>query len=81
MSSPLSAVSSPGRGYNNKRRSKSGVESAGSWDSAALVLAGPRQVRDLFVEGRRIVASGQIATLDIGPVLHRQRALARGLAK
>ncbi|MAY86928.1 MAG: 8-oxoguanine deaminase [Pseudooceanicola sp.] len=59
----------------------SGVESAGSWDSAALVLAGPRQVRDLFVEGRRVVASGQIATLDIGPVLHRQRALARGLAK
>lgn len=45
----------------------SGVESAGSWDPAALVLAGPRRVRDLFVEGRRIVEDGRCLTLgDIG---------------
>ena len=41
----------------------SGLESAGSWDPAALVLAGPRQVRDLFVEGRRIVENGRCTTL------------------
>ena len=41
-----------------------GLESAGSWDPAALVLAGPRMVRDLFVEGRRIVAEGRLATVD-----------------
>jgi cytosine/adenosine deaminase-related metal-dependent hydrolase len=29
----------------------SGVESAGSWDPAAILLAGPSRVRDLFVEG------------------------------
>ncbi|MEY4779617.1 MAG: hypothetical protein RLZZ607_930, partial [Pseudomonadota bacterium] len=33
----------------------SGVESAGSWDPAALLLAGPTRVRDLFVEGRQVV--------------------------
>ncbi len=41
----------------------SGLESAGSWDPAALVLAGPRQVRDLFVDGRRIVEDGVCVTL------------------
>ncbi|PHQ79048.1 MAG: 8-oxoguanine deaminase, partial [Thalassobium sp.] len=32
----------------------SGVESAGSWDAAALLLAGPTRVRDLIVEGREV---------------------------
>ncbi|MGI1662705.1 8-oxoguanine deaminase [Palleronia sp. KMU-117] len=41
-----------------------GLESAGSWDPAALVLAGPGRVRDLFVEGRRIVSDGQLVTVD-----------------
>lgn len=58
-----------------------GVEAAGSWDAAALVLAGPRRVRDLFVEGRRVVAERQIVSLDIAPHLTRQRQLARGLAE
>ncbi|MEL7091790.1 MAG: 8-oxoguanine deaminase [Pseudomonadota bacterium] len=58
----------------------SGVHSAGSWDPAALVLAGPQAVRDLFVEGRQIVRDGQITTLDLPKVLERHRALARGLA-
>ncbi|WP_422072237.1 8-oxoguanine deaminase [Tranquillimonas rosea] len=57
----------------------SGIESAGSWDAAALCLAGPRLVRDLFVEGRRIVRDGVLTTLDLGPVLERQRRLACGL--
>ncbi|MHA7874306.1 8-oxoguanine deaminase [Roseivivax sp.] len=58
-----------------------GVESAGSWDPAALLLAGPTRVRDLFVEGRQVVRDGQIATLDLPAVLERQRHLARRLAE
>ncbi|WP_424984536.1 8-oxoguanine deaminase [Microbulbifer sp. S227A] len=54
-----------------------GVESAGSWDPAALLLAGPTRVKHLFVEGRQIVADGQIATLDMGAVIRRQTELAR----
>ena len=57
----------------------SGIESAGSWDPAALLLAGPTAVRDLFVEGRQIVRDGQVTTLDIGAVIARQTMLARRL--
>lgn len=51
----------------------SGVESAGSWDPAALLLAGPRRVRDLIVNGRRIVQGGQIATIDLPRALEQHR--------
>ncbi|GLQ27288.1 8-oxoguanine deaminase [Sulfitobacter pacificus] len=57
----------------------SGIEAAGSWDPAALLLAGPTTVRDLFVEGRQIVRDGQVTTLDLGVVIARQNTLARGL--
>ena len=57
----------------------SGVESAGSWDAAALLLAGPTRVRDLFVEGRQVVRDGQMATIDLPRVIVRQNVLARGL--
>jgi len=57
-----------------------GVDSAGSWDPAALMLAGPTRVRDLFVEGRQVVRDGQIATLDLPRVIERQNAIARSLA-
>ncbi len=43
----------------------SGIDSAGSWDPAALLLAGPRKVRDLFVEGRQVVRNGELVTLDL----------------
>ncbi|WP_458791255.1 8-oxoguanine deaminase [Yoonia sp. MH D7] len=56
-----------------------GVESAGSWDPAALVLAGPNKVRDLFVEGRQIVSHGLITTIDLPRVIARQNGLARAL--
>ena len=56
-----------------------GVEAAGSWDKAALLLAGPTQVKHLFVEGRQVVRDGHIATVDMGPVLARQEALVRDL--
>jgi len=58
----------------------SGVESAGSWDPAALLLAGPTQVRDLFVEGRQVVRDGQIATIDLPRVIEVQNRLAVALA-
>ncbi|RFP88351.1 8-oxoguanine deaminase [Rhodobacteraceae bacterium 63075] len=57
----------------------SGIESAGSWDPAALLLAGPAKVRDLFVEGRQIVENGQFPHLDAGKIIARQNALARAL--
>ena len=56
-----------------------GIESAGSWDPAALLLAGPTRVRDLFVEGRRIVAEGQMATIDLPRVIEDQNRLAQRL--
>jgi cytosine/adenosine deaminase-related metal-dependent hydrolase len=42
----------------------SAIDSAGSWDPAALLLAGPRQVRELYVEGRAVVREGRLATVD-----------------
>ena len=58
----------------------SGVHSAGSWDPAALLLAGPTAVRDLFVEGRQVVRDGQITTIDLAAQVARQNHLAKGLA-
>lgn len=57
-----------------------GVESAGSWDPAALLLAGPQKVRNLMVEGRQVVRDYQLATLDLPGLLERQRDLALKLA-
>ncbi|MBY6157886.1 8-oxoguanine deaminase [Pseudooceanicola nitratireducens] len=58
----------------------SGVESAGSWDPAALLLTGPTRVRDLFVEGRQVVRGGQVTTIDLPRVVERANRLARALA-
>lgn len=59
----------------------SGIDSAGSWDPAALLLAGPSQVRDLFVEGRQVVRAGQMVTVDLLRVVDRANLLARRLAE
>ena len=56
-----------------------GIESAGSWDPAALLLAGPMSVKHLFVEGRQIVRDGYITTIDLPRVIERQNTLARAL--
>ena len=56
-----------------------GVASAGSWDPAALLLAGPSRVRDLFVEGRGVVRDGQVTTIDLPAVVARQNRLAARL--
>ena len=58
----------------------SGIEAAGSWDRIAFLLAGPSLVRDLFVEGRQVVAGGQMLTLDLPRVVERANVLARALA-
>ena len=58
----------------------SGIDSAGSWDPAALVLAGPEKVRELFVEGRAVVREGRLATLDPGALARRAAAAVARLA-
>ena len=58
----------------------SGIESAGSWDPAALLLAGPSKVRDLFVEGRQIVRDGLITSIDLERTIRHQNRLAAALA-
>ena len=58
----------------------SGIESAGSWDPAALLLAGPAHVRDLFVEGRQVVRDGHLTTIDLGAAIGRQNELAKRLS-
>ena len=55
------------------------IESAGSADPAAIVLAGPSKVKHLFVEGRQIVADGHLTTIDLGRVIKDQNRLARQL--
>ena len=53
----------------------SGLAAAGAWDPvAALVLCGPFAVRDLLVEGRRVVVDGMLAGLDLGAALDRAAA-------
>lgn len=56
-----------------------GVHAAGSWDRAALLLAGPTTVRDLFVEGRGVVRNSNLSTLDLPDVLRQQTELATAL--
>jgi cytosine/adenosine deaminase-related metal-dependent hydrolase len=57
-----------------------GIEAAGSWDLAAILLAGPLKVRDLFVEGRKIVSMGTLLSVDLPVLMDRQRKLASKLA-
>ena len=58
----------------------SGVHSAGSWDPAALLLAGPMQVKHQLVEGREVVRDGRIATFDLEKTIGMQNLMARNLA-
>ncbi|MAC76613.1 MAG: 8-oxoguanine deaminase [Rhodobacteraceae bacterium] len=55
------------------------VEAAGSWDPAALVIAGPSKVKHLFVEGRHVVDSGVLTTVDLDGIIADQNRLARRL--
>jgi cytosine/adenosine deaminase-related metal-dependent hydrolase len=58
----------------------SGIEAAGAWDPAALLLAGPTRVRDLLVEGRPVVRDARLTTIDLAATLATQRRLAARLA-
>ncbi|PCH93893.1 MAG: hydroxydechloroatrazine ethylaminohydrolase, partial [Rhodobacteraceae bacterium] len=52
------------------------IATAGSWDPvAALVLTGPHNVRDLFVEGRQVVKSGHLTGVELGKVIEHQNKL------
>ncbi len=52
----------------------SGLGAAGAWDPvAALLLCGPFQVRDLIVEGRRVVREGRLTGVEIETVLEAAR--------
>ncbi len=57
----------------------SGLEAAGSWDPVALLLAGPRRVRDLLVEGRFVVTEGRLVTQDARRLAEEARRLTRTL--
>ena len=58
-----------------------GIDSAGVWDPvAALVLAGPMRVRDLLVEGRKVVVNQRVMTIDTDQVIRQQTDMARALA-
>ncbi|MGB0661154.1 MAG: 8-oxoguanine deaminase [Mangrovicoccus sp.] len=57
------------------------IGAAGAWDPvAALMLCQMGGVRDLFVEGRRIVDHGVITSLDLPKLLEHQTRLAADLA-
>ncbi len=59
-----------------------GIEAAGAWDPvAALILCGPPRVRDLFVEGRQVVAAGRMTTIDLPRVIAAQNRLAQRLMR
>ena len=47
---------------------------------AALLLCAPAQAAYTIVNGRVVVRQGQLATLDLGPLLERHNRLARQLA-
>ncbi|AKS45461.1 Cytosine/adenosine deaminase [Octadecabacter temperatus] len=57
----------------------SGVHSAGSWDPAAILLAGPVTVKHLLVEGRQIVADGHVVSFDLERAIVKQNRLVQGL--
>ena len=57
----------------------SNLESAGSWDPAALLLAGPTRVTHLIVEGRHIVDKGQLLTIELPSLIEQQNRLAKTL--
>ena len=58
----------------------SGIESAGSWDPAALLLAGPTRVKHLIVNGNPVVTDGQLTATDLPALIAEQNRLATRLA-
>ncbi len=51
------------------------LPNSGAWDPvAALVLCAPHRVRDLLVEGRRVVADGEMVNVDLRVLQEKARA-------
>ena len=51
------------------------LPNAGAWDPvAALVLCAPHRVRDLLVEGRRVVKDGEMVSIDVRALQEKARA-------
>jgi cytosine/adenosine deaminase-related metal-dependent hydrolase len=48
---------------------------------AALLLCSPTQAAWTVIQGRSVVRSGRLATIELAPILERHRALARQLAQ
>jgi len=55
------------------------LESAGSWDPAAILLTGPTRVKHLLIEGRQIIEDGQLLTIDLANLISQQNQLAKAL--
>jgi len=55
------------------------VSAAGNWDPAAILLAGPSLARDVFVNGKHVVADGQITTVNQRALADRQNRHMRAL--
>ena len=55
------------------------LESAGSWDPAAILLTGPTHVKHLLVEGKQIIEEGQLLTVDTANLVSQQNQLAKAL--
>ncbi len=55
------------------------ASAAGNWDPAAILLAGPSLARDVFVNGKQVVAEGHITTLDQRALAARQNQQMRAL--
>ena len=56
-----------------------GLEGAGSWDPAALPLAGAARVDRLIVEGRDVVVGGALVTVDAAVLAEEARGAAARL--
>ena len=53
---------------------------AGSWDAVAgLVLCGPRQARDVMIEGRWVVRDGELTRRNLNTLIADQNRLAQAL--
>ena len=55
------------------------VSATGNWDPAAILLAGPSLARDVFVNGKQVVADSQITTVDQRVLAARQNRQMRAL--
>lgn len=56
-----------------------GVDAAGNWDPASILLAGPTRARDVFVNGRHVVANGQLTTVNERALAAQQNTQMRAL--